>query len=104
MALELEDFELLGHISEGDFIAIEAKCPLKCLISLKIGTDHPVRRKRNIQVRVDDENMDESMVFFELVEDNEECVENGTHLFKGHVNPKIHVFLILCKKWRRKRI
>ena len=23
---------------------------------------------------------------------------------KGHVNPKIHVFLILCKKWRRKRI
>ena len=23
---------------------------------------------------------------------------------KGHVNPKIHVFLILCKKWRRERI
>ena len=23
---------------------------------------------------------------------------------KGHVNPKIHVFLILCEKWRRKRI
>ena len=23
---------------------------------------------------------------------------------KGHVNPKIHVFLMLCKKWRRKRI
>lgn len=50
MALEPEDFELLGHISEGDFIAIEAKYHLKCLISLKIGTDHPVRRKRNIQV------------------------------------------------------
>ena len=32
--------------------------------------------------RVDDENMDESMVFVELVEDIEECVENGTHLFK----------------------
>ena len=25
-------------------------------------------------------------------------------VFKGHVNPKIHVFLILCKKWRIKRI
>ena len=23
---------------------------------------------------------------------------------KGHVNPKIHVFPILCKKWRRRRI
>ena len=23
---------------------------------------------------------------------------------KGHVNPKVHVFLELCKKWRRKRI
>ena len=23
---------------------------------------------------------------------------------KGHVNPKIHLFLILCKKWRRRRI
>ena len=22
---------------------------------------------------------------------------------KGHANPKIHVFLIFCKKWRRKR-
>ena len=26
------------------------------------------------------------------------------HCFKGHVNPKIHVFLVLCKKWRRERI
>ena len=25
-------------------------------------------------------------------------------MFKEHVNPKIHVFRILCKKWRRKRI
>ena len=30
--------------------------------------------------------------------------QTGIIDLKGHVNPKIHVFLILCKKWRRKRI
>ena len=29
---------------------------------------------------------------------------NNISSLKGHVNPKIHVFLILCKKWRRERI
>ena len=29
---------------------------------------------------------------------------NNISSLKGHVNPKIHVFLILCKKWCRKRI
>ena len=32
--------------------------------------------------------------------------ENGWPIlyFKGHENPKTHFFLILCKKWRSKRI
>ena len=35
MALELGNFELLGRMSEGDLIAIDAKYHLKCLISLR---------------------------------------------------------------------
>jgi len=35
MALALEDFELLGRLSEGGLIAMEAKYHLKCLTSLR---------------------------------------------------------------------
>ena len=83
MALELEDFDLLGRMSEGDLIAIEAKYHLKCLISLKNRYRSLCSQKaQNSSDRVDDEKMDESMAFVELVEYIEGCVENGTYLFK----------------------
>ncbi len=83
MALELKDFELLGRISEGDLIAIEAKYHLKCMITLRNRYRSLCSRKaKESGDGADDERMDESVAFVELVEFIEGCVENGTHLFK----------------------
>ena len=83
MALELEDFELLGRMSEGDLIAIEAKYHLKCLISLKNRYRSLCAQKAQTSSGGGvDEKMDESIAFVELVEYIEGCVENGTLLFK----------------------
>ena len=83
MALELEEFELLGRMSEGDLIAIEAKYHLKCLIYLKNRYSSLYAQKaQNSSDGSVDEKMDESMAFVELVEYIEGCVENGTLLFK----------------------
>ena len=69
MALELEDFELLGRMSEGDLIAIEAKYHLKCLIYLKNRyRSFCAQKAQNSSDGSVDEKMDESMAFVELVE------------------------------------
>ena len=86
ITLELEDFELLqytGRISEEELIAIEAKYHLKCPISFKNRYRSLCTQKVQCSSdRVDDEKMDESIAFVELVEYIEGCVENGTNLFK----------------------
>jgi len=83
MALALEDFELLGRMSEGDLIAIEAKYHLKCLISLgNCYRSFCAQKTQDSNDRAEDETMDDSVAFVELVEYIEGCVENGTHLFK----------------------
>ena len=86
ITLELEDFELLqytGRISEEELITFEAKYHLKCPISLKNRYRSLCTQKVQCSSdRVDDEKMDESIAFVELVEYIEGCVENGTHLFK----------------------
>ena len=83
MALELEDFELLGRMSEADLIGIEAKYHLKCLIYLKNWYRSLCAQKaQNSSDGAVDEKMNESMAFVELVGYIEGCVENGTLLFK----------------------
>lgn len=78
MAMELEEFDLLGRISHGDLIAIEAKYHLKCLIALK-------NRYRSLKTKIIasksnndiDEQMDESVAFIELVEYMEQDSQNS---------------------------
>lgn len=68
MALELGDFELLGRMSEGDFIAIEAKYQLKCLISLRNQYwSFCAQKTRDLSVGLDDVKLDESVAFVEQV-------------------------------------
>lgn len=80
MAHELKDFSLLGRISEGDLVAIEAKYHLDCLISLR--NRSLCSQKKRDSTTGDNEKMDESRAFVELVEYIDRYVDNGTKLFK----------------------
>lgn len=71
MATELEDFDLLGHISEGDLVAMEAKYHFDCLTSFR-------NRYRSLTIQ----KITESRAFLELLEHIEKRVETGTHIFK----------------------
>ena len=83
MALELKDFELLGRMSEGDLIAIEAKYHLKCLISVKNRHRSLCAQKaQDLSDTCDDEKMDKSIAFVELIEYIEQSIEKGSHMFK----------------------
>lgn len=83
MALELGNFELLGRMSEGDLIAIEAKYHLKCLISLRNQyRSFCAQRIRDSNDGLDDAKLDESVAFVELVKYIDQCMDDGVHIFK----------------------
>jgi hypothetical protein len=81
MALKLQYFELLGRMSEGDLIAIEAKYHLKCLMGLK-NRYRSLMAQKTQDTEEEDEKMDESVAFVELIEYIEGCSESGSHMFK----------------------
>ena len=80
MALELQDYELLGRKSGGDLIAIEAKYHLDCITTFRNRYRSLVTKKTSDGVN--NEQMDESVAFVEVTEYIEGCSESGSHLFK----------------------
>ena len=85
MALELKDFELLGRMSGGDLIAIEAKYHLKCFHLFKEPAQNTlVHRKPKSQVMwwTMKKWTNQQASFGGLVEYIERCVYNGTNMFK----------------------
>lgn len=82
MALELQDYELLGRMSGGDLIATEAKYHLDCITTFRNRYRSLVTKKTETSDGVNNEKMDESVAFVELTEYIEGCSESGSHLFK----------------------
>ena len=83
MALELGNFELLGRMSEGNLIAIDAKYHLKCLISLRNQYRSLCAQKMlDANDELDNAKLDKSVAFVELIEYIDQCVDDGVHMFK----------------------
>lgn len=68
-------------MSEGDLIAIEAKSHVKCLMGLK-SRYRSLTAQKTQDTDEEDEKMDESVAFVELIEYIEGCSESGSHMFK----------------------
>lgn len=82
IATELGKFDLLAKISQGDLIAIEAKYHMKCLTNLRNEYRSLIRQtKRESLDSQDDEKVNESRAFVELVAYVESSVESGTQFF-----------------------
>ena len=83
IAAELQDFQLLAKISGGDLIAIEAKYHMKCLTILRNSHRSLKRRNKNTEVleAEEDDKINESRAFVELVHYMENSVESGTLFF-----------------------
>jgi GGDEF domain-containing protein len=79
---ELQDYELLGRMSGGDLIAIEAKYHLDCITTFRNRYRSLVTKKTEMSDGVNNEKMDEYVAFIELTEYIEGCSESGSHLFK----------------------
>lgn len=83
MAAKLEDFDLLGRISGGDLIAIEAKYHLNpCLTSFRNRYRSVSSKKAEASTESNNDLMNETRAFLELVEHLEECVRNNKFMFK----------------------
>ena len=82
MALQLEDFELLGRISGGDLVAIDARYHLKCLITLRNRHRSLCKQQAQHENEPATAETDEAKAFEELVQYINGCLENGTLWFK----------------------
>ncbi len=84
MITVLQETELLGCIDGGDLIAKETKYHLKCLTSLRNRYRSHIRKLNQDEEKAhaDEENMNISRVFVELVSYIEKTVGSGTSLFK----------------------
>ncbi len=84
MITVLQETELLGRIDGGDLIAKETKYHLKCLTSLRNRYRSHIRKLNQDEEKAhaDEENMNMSRVFVELVSFIEKTVGSGTSLFK----------------------
>ena len=84
MITVLQETELLGRIDGGDLIAKETKYHLKCLTSLRNRYRSHIRKLNQDEEKAhaDEENMNISRVFVELVSYIEKTVGSGTSLFK----------------------
>ena len=80
MAIELDDTELLGRISGGDCVAIEAKYHFFCLTDYRNRYRSSVREKNRV-IDTDYERA-KARAFVELVSYIEGALEDGTYLFK----------------------
>ena len=83
MATALNKFNLLTKISHGDLIAIEAKYHTRCLTALRNQHRSLIRQNRSAELTdvKEDENVNESRAFIELVDFIEKSVENETLFF-----------------------
>ena len=81
IATQLGDFELLSRISGGDLVAIEAKYHLNCLTSFRNKYRSFLSKMSKIS-ETDDEKINESRAFIELLNFIEKSVEEGTQFFK----------------------
>jgi hypothetical protein len=80
MAQDLGDTRLLAKISGGDLVAIEAKYHLRCLVDLR--NEHRSLKRTAPDQDTEDEKVNESIAFVELVCYVKQHVEQGTLLFK----------------------
>jgi hypothetical protein len=83
IANNVKDFELLSRMSGGDLVAIEAKYHMRCLTNLRNRERAEDRRKRSEATweAEEDERINESRAFVELIEFINDAVENDTHFF-----------------------
>ena len=80
MAIELDDTDLLGRISGGDCVAIEARYHFSCLTDYRNRYRSSVREKTR-EIDTDYERA-KARAFVELVSYIEGALEDGTYLFK----------------------